>query len=79
VSVAAYAEARALAGELRDAGRDDLAARLETVIEEGFSATEILMGLRHVLNQAVSQLPADSLLRDRAESLLGAIQRALSP
>ena len=41
-----YADGRELAEHLREAGFEGWAQRIDAVIDEGFSATEILMGLR---------------------------------
>ena len=73
-----YAEAVTLADKAESVGLDDLAASLSSVIEEGFTATEILMGLRSILRNALPRLTDVPDLRDQALSLIEGINDTLA-
>ena len=64
-----YADALLLAGKLQQKGLDIWAHQIEDSISGGATATEILMKLRWILQQLVSQLPAADALRSETYSL----------
>lgn len=76
-----YSEARDLASQLRsDAGSlAELAAGIEEAIDSGFTATEILMGVKFRLGQLLEQPEANipAARRVEARDLLEAIDEAL--
>jgi len=73
-----YAEARELARDARAAELPALGSRIDAVIADGFTASEILMGLRATLRDELPELEPFPELEARAASLLGAIDAALA-
>lgn len=76
-----YDEARQLASAIRTSAEAQAvsAARIEDAIASGFTATEILMGLRFQIRELLGDdrvsLPSD--VRTSASELAGAIDEAL--
>jgi hypothetical protein len=61
-----YGEARALGADLWEAGYKQWADKIDSVVEGGSTATEILMGLRWTLSQLLASepgLPSDLSMR----------------
>lgn len=74
-----YEEARLLASNLRKEGFEEWAERFEKTIEDGFTATEILMGLRwqaRQLSGSVLQLGQEN--EDRLAQLIDGLEEVLS-
>lgn len=72
-----YAEARNLITELVGCGRTADAEKLRSVIEEGSTGSEILMGLRFYLLQFDQHLPFEGDMKVIAERLLSELNKAL--
>lgn len=73
-----YAEAEKLADDARRAGFPDVADSVIRVIEEGFTSTEILLGIRSVLSEALPRLASAPRLRDDTISLIEGVNEALA-
>jgi hypothetical protein len=74
-----YGEARALGADLWEAGFKEWADKIESVIQSGSTATEILMGIRWTLGQMTSSesgLPASLFRRavDLEQGIAGALR-----
>jgi hypothetical protein len=75
-----YADALEIAERLRDAGADEWADRIDRPVREGFSATEILMGIRRALTELLAaDLTIEESTLELAQGLRSAIDAALSP
>jgi hypothetical protein len=73
-----YGEARALGADLWEAGYRQWADKIDSVIDGGSTATEILMGLRWTLSQLlVSEPGLPSELSTRADTVHREIDSAL--
>jgi len=76
-----YEDARALVRDLRTAAaaHEAGAARIEETIAAGFTATEILMGIRFHIRELLGDetVPLSNSLKDAAVELAGAIDEAL--
>jgi hypothetical protein len=74
-----YNDAKEVAERLRQQGDRAWADRLTSAIEEGFTATEILMALRHHLDDLLTDGPTlEEHTRNLASSLKSDIDAALS-
>jgi hypothetical protein len=72
-----YAEATTIADGAARVGLDDLSERLRQAIDEGFTATEILMRIRSVLIDSRTDLSVYPDLETRSQSLIKGIDEAL--
>ncbi len=72
-----YAEAGSIVDDADALGIEGLGDPLRAVIAEGFSASEILMGIRWTLSEGLSALSKAPELRSRAQDLIRAISEAL--
>jgi len=72
-----YAEATAIADGAARVALGDLSERLRQAIEEGFTSTDILMRIRSVLTDSLTNLSAHTDLETRAQSLIKGIDEVL--
>jgi hypothetical protein len=72
-----YADGRHVAKRLSDSGHLELARRIADEIDGGSTSSEILFGLRSVLDQALGVLRPDDDARPAASELRKAIDRTL--
>lgn len=61
-----YADAHEIAERLAESGQHEWSERIEQVIAEGYTATEILMGIQFQLGELVS---SDAALSDDTRAL----------
>jgi hypothetical protein len=73
-----YAEARDIAERLAESGQQEWSERIAQVIAEGYTATDILMGIQFQLGELVS---TDAIVSDETRALAvdlrQSIQKAL--
>jgi hypothetical protein len=73
-----YGEGRALGADLWEAGYKEWADKIDSVIQSGSTATEILMGMRWTLGQMlIAQETLPVQLAERARDLEQEINKAL--
>lgn len=69
-----YADAHEIAERLAESNERDWSMRIERVIEEGFTATEILMGIRFQLG---GLLASDAVLDDDTRALADDLRQSI--
>lgn len=72
-----YAEARALQVGLEGAGLPGWSSEIDDAVVAGATGSEVLMGLRWVLDRLTSETGLPAELRSQARELLDMVQAAL--
>lgn len=72
-----YADGHELAECLREAGLSGWADRIDSVIDDGFTSTEILMGLRWTSSKLLEEEGLSTECSDLADSLIRGISNVL--
>jgi hypothetical protein len=73
-----YADATALAAMLKARHLPDWATKLEDVIAAGATSTEILMGIRWVLQELLAYTQLDATVQEAATELVARVNALLA-